>query len=247
MTFDTTEDRLLGGRILFRQPASGYRAAIDPVFLAASVPARPRMTVLDLGCGAGAAALCLLARLSDAHVTGVEKSPDIANLARENATANGWDARFEVRTGDIRDIRGGGADLVIVNPPYYANGSYSASPNSLKTAAHADQDDCSLADWVAAAARNLKPKGGVHFILPAARLVELGTALAAAKFGGVRIIPLWPKIGTPASRVLVAAVKDSKAPDQLHPGLYLHDADGGYTAAANAILKDGLGLDTETA
>jgi hypothetical protein len=32
---DVTEDRLIGGRVALRQPADGYRAAIDPVFLAA--------------------------------------------------------------------------------------------------------------------------------------------------------------------------------------------------------------------
>ena len=50
-----TEDRLLGGRVVMRQPASGYRAATDPVLLAACVAARPGMRVLDAGCGAGAA------------------------------------------------------------------------------------------------------------------------------------------------------------------------------------------------
>ena len=35
-----TEDALLGGRVVLRQPAAGYRAAIDPVLLAAAVPAR---------------------------------------------------------------------------------------------------------------------------------------------------------------------------------------------------------------
>ena len=33
----TTADTLLGGRVRFAQPASGYRAAIDPVLLAAAI------------------------------------------------------------------------------------------------------------------------------------------------------------------------------------------------------------------
>ncbi|MBF0374243.1 MAG: methyltransferase, partial [Alphaproteobacteria bacterium] len=53
MTF--TDDTLLDGRVRLRQPTHGYRAAIDPVFLAAAVPAGAGQRVLDAGCGAGAA------------------------------------------------------------------------------------------------------------------------------------------------------------------------------------------------
>ena len=65
-----TEDRLLGGRVRLRQPAGGYRVAIDPIFLAASVPAEPHQLVLDVGCGAGAAMLCLAARVPHAASSG---------------------------------------------------------------------------------------------------------------------------------------------------------------------------------
>ena len=67
-----TEDRLLGGRIRLRQPGEGYRAAIDPVFLAASVPAEPHQLVLDVGCGPGAAMFCLAARVPHCRVVGLE-------------------------------------------------------------------------------------------------------------------------------------------------------------------------------
>ncbi len=52
--------------------------------------------VLEAGCGAGAASLCLLARVPGAKVTGVEIDPDLAALARDNAAANGFSERFEV-------------------------------------------------------------------------------------------------------------------------------------------------------
>ena len=65
-----TEDKLLDGRVTFLQPRHGYRVAIDPVLLAAAVPARSGDRILDLGSGTGAASLCLAARLQDVHVTG---------------------------------------------------------------------------------------------------------------------------------------------------------------------------------
>ena len=59
-----TEDKLLDGRVTLLQPRKGYRVAIDPVLLAAAVPARLGDHVLDLGSGTGAASLCLAARLA---------------------------------------------------------------------------------------------------------------------------------------------------------------------------------------
>jgi tRNA1Val (adenine37-N6)-methyltransferase len=51
----TTEGHLLGGRIRYRQPDTGFRSGLEPVLLAASVPARPGEHVLEAGTGAGAA------------------------------------------------------------------------------------------------------------------------------------------------------------------------------------------------
>ena len=87
-----TEDRLLGGRIRLKQPAAGYRVAIDPVFLAASVPAEPHQLVLDVGCGSGAAMLCLAARVPHSRVVGLEMQRDLVRLAGDNVILNGLEA-----------------------------------------------------------------------------------------------------------------------------------------------------------
>ena len=50
---DLTCDDFLGGRLSIWQPRDGYRAGVDPVLLAASVPARAGQSVLELGCGTG--------------------------------------------------------------------------------------------------------------------------------------------------------------------------------------------------
>jgi len=78
-----TEDRLLGGRIRLRQPSEGYRAAVDPVFLAAAVAAEPHQLVLDVGCGPGAAMLCLAARAPLCRVVGLEMQRELVRLAGE--------------------------------------------------------------------------------------------------------------------------------------------------------------------
>ena len=49
-----TQDALLDGAVLLRQPEDGYRAAIDSVFLAAAVPAESGARVFEPGAGDGA-------------------------------------------------------------------------------------------------------------------------------------------------------------------------------------------------
>ena len=113
---DSSEDSLLGGRVIFHQPVDGYRAAIDPVLLAAAVPARSGDRVLDLGTGAGAAFLCLLARCPDIQIMGIEQDPAAAALARENAALNGWGARVEIVAGGLDRAAEGAFDQALFNP-----------------------------------------------------------------------------------------------------------------------------------
>ncbi|HEX3065456.1 MAG TPA: methyltransferase, partial [Dongiaceae bacterium] len=118
---EITEDRILGGGLLLRQPASGYRTGIDPVFLAAATPLRAQGRALDLGCGVGAAALCLALRQPGLQVTGLEIQPALADLARANVRLNGLDERVAIVTGDLlrppAGIGDGGFDVVLANPP----------------------------------------------------------------------------------------------------------------------------------
>src|SRR5438552_18366251 len=96
-----TEDRLLGGRIRLKQPAVGYRAAIDPVFLAAAVAVEPHQLVLDVGCGTGAAMLCLAARVPECRIVGLEMQRDLVRLAGDNAILNAMETRLSVMIGDL--------------------------------------------------------------------------------------------------------------------------------------------------
>ncbi|MFD2233413.1 tRNA1(Val) (adenine(37)-N6)-methyltransferase [Phaeospirillum tilakii] len=240
-----TEDRLLGGRVRLRQPADGYRAAIDPVLLAAAVTATPGERVLDLGCGVGAAALCLLARRPDLRVTGLELQPELAELARINAAANDHADRFEVVTGSAlappAAIAPGGFAQVITNPPFALAGAGTVPPDRSKALAHVEAG-FDLAGWIRAAARALAPKGRLWVIHRADRLDALLAAFAGRGLGEVRVLPLWPKAGRPAGRVIVSARKGSRAPFALLPGLVLHRDDGGYSPAAEAVLRDAAAL-----
>lgn len=242
---DLSDDKFLCGRLRLLQPVKGYRAATDPVLLAAACPAAPGETVLDLGCGAGAAVLCLGHRVPGLVLSGVELQPAYADLARRNAERNGM--AVEVHEGDLarmpralrRDF-----DHVIANPPYYHAGG---SPSPVAERARAMQVDTPLAGWVAAATRRLRPGGWLTLICGTDGLPEVLAALAP-KLGSAAVLPLAPREGRPALRVIVQARKGGRAafrllaPFVIHAGA-AHDGDReSYTAAANAILREGAGL-----
>lgn len=237
-----SHDRLLGGRVKLAQPQEGYRVAIDPVFLAAAVNPPQGARVLDLGCGVGAAALCLLARRPDLQLVGLEVQPALAELARRNAKDNGVLERFDVVMGDAAQPPAlAPFDWVMSNPPFMAAGSAKASEKAGKATADMESS-LDLEGWVKAALALLKPKGRLTLIHQAERLPALFSALDR-RFGALRLFPLWPRPGSPAKRVLVEATKASRAPALLLPGLVLHSEGQRYSAAAEAVLSLGEALD----
>lgn len=242
---EVREDALVDGRVRLRQPLRGYRAAIDPVFLAAAVPARPGESVLDMGCGVGAATLCLLARVGDLRVTGLELQHPLVALAKENARLNGVGRRFMALQGDVLrpppPLAPGCFDHVMANPPHLA-AETGRSPREPGRAAANIEGEAKLADWVHAGLRMLRGDGGLTLIHRAERLPELLAALSG-RAGEVTVLPLWAGPRKPAKRVLVRARKGVAAPARLLAGVVLHRADGGFTAAAQAVLREGRGIE----
>ncbi|WP_257884037.1 tRNA1(Val) (adenine(37)-N6)-methyltransferase [Roseobacter insulae] len=239
-----TRDAFLGGRVRLYQPRVGYRAGVDPVLLAASVPAVAGQTVLDLGCGVGAAILCLGARVPGLTLTGVEVQPDYAELARRN----GGDL-LEVITADLKDLpldlRQRQFDHVIANPPYFDRSAGRAARDGGRETALGETAPLKL--WVKTAAKRTRPKGYVHVIHRAERLPELLTALPSY-MGSFEVLPLTPRVGRLAELVIIRARKNGRAAFRLHPPLIMHEgahhgADGdSYVPAIRAVLREGAAL-----
>jgi tRNA1(Val) A37 N6-methylase TrmN6 len=240
-----TEDRLLGGRIRVRQPAEGYRAAIDPVFLAAAVAVEPQQLVLDVGCGSGAAMLCLATRVPECRIVGLEMQRDLVRLAGDNAILNAMEARVSVMIGDLLHppprLSPGSFDHVMANPPFYQRGRGTPAPIRNKADATIE-GDADLAAWVRFSLAMVRSKGTVTFIHRADRIDAL-LGQITGRAGEVVVFPLWAGQGRDAKRVLVRARKQIGAPARLAAGLVLHEADGRFTAAAEAILREARGLD----
>lgn len=241
---ETTEDALLDGRVRLVQPVQGFRAGLDAVLLAAFVPARAGDLVLEAGCGSGAAFLCLATRVPGLRIAAVEREATMAALARGNAAANDVDAT--VTEGDVADLalarRLGPCDHAMANPPYWPDGT--SPPGAVRRAA-THESSAGLAAWIRFLAAALRDRGTVALVLPAARFDAGIAALHDAGCGSVTLLPVAPRVGHPAKRVLIRARKAGRAPARLLPPFVLHEADGGFTEAAQDVLRRAAALAAE--
>lgn len=244
MPADTTQDAVLGGRLVLAQPRRGHRVGHDAILLAAATPARPGEYVVELGAGVGAAGLALARRVADLTVTLVEIDPALAALARRNAEANGLAARVRSVALDVTaraaaftaaGLAPQSAARVLMNPPFNDPRQVSADP--ARRRAHAAQPG-TLAIWAKRADRLLVPGGTLTLIWRADGLAHVLGALGRG-FGGLAVLPVHPAPAAAAIRVLVHAVKGSRAPLALLPPLVLNCAEGGPTATAEAVLREG--------
>ena len=247
MSEKISENEYLGGRLRIRQPVKGYRAGVDPVLLAASVPARSGQTVLELGIGVGTAALCLNARVQDLSLTGVEIQPDYAALARENGAFNEVDltvieADLEALPDQVKSVR---FDHVIANPPYFDRAAGHAATDLGRETAMGEATP--LKAWLEVAARRVAPKGYVSFIHRAERIQNLLRNLPKT-LGSVQIQPLQPRVSRDAHLVILRARHSGKAPLRLHAPILMHEGRAhtsdseSYTPEIKAVLRDGAPL-----
>ncbi len=235
-----TQGHLLDGRVRYDQPASGHRSGIEPVFLAAGVPARAGQRVLEAGTGAGAALLCLAWRVPGVLGTGLECDPALAALAAANVAANA-SAGLRIVAGVLEDYAPDAPfDHAIANPPWH-EAAGTASPDAARETARRGDPDL-LGRWVGALATHLRPRGTLTLIANAASLPDWLAALPGAGCGSPAVLPLWPRFGSPAKLLLLQAVRGGRAPFRLLPGLVLHESDGAFTKQAQAILRDAAAL-----
>jgi tRNA1(Val) A37 N6-methylase TrmN6 len=241
---EMTQDAFLGGRLHLLQPRRGYRAGLDAVLLSACVQAQKGQRVLELGCGVGAAILCLSARVDGLELTGVERDPRFAALARRN----GGEA-LEVVEADLAELplplRQRQFDHVLANPPYYDRRASVASDDPAREAAHGAKTP--LAAWVKTATKRLAPKGTAHFIHLTERLPDILAALPH-EMGSIEVLPLAARAGRAPDRFILRARKNGRGAFKLHAPLILHQGDHhikdgeSYVPLVKSVLRDGAPL-----
>jgi tRNA1(Val) A37 N6-methylase TrmN6 len=244
---DATEDAVLGGRLALRQPRRGHRFGHDSILLAAATPAQPGEHAVDFGAGVGAAGLALAARVPGVRVTLAEIDPALVALAADNIRRNDFADRVRAIVLDVTAgarafaaaaLPPGSAARVLMNPPFNEPTASRASPDAGRRRARLS---VGVAPWLRSAERVLRRGGTVTLIWRADALADVLAALAHG-FGAVAVQPVHPRADAPAIRVLVRAVKGSRAPLALLPGLVLAAADGRPSEEAEAVLRHGAAL-----
>lgn len=244
-----TDDAFLGGKLQCLQPEKGYRSGLDAVFLAAVIPVQSGETVLEAGCGTGIASLCLATGVENLSIVGLDVNPQSIQLARQNAVRNGFAANATFIEGDLsksfKDLENKGIeqnlyDHGFANPPFFAKAAAQVSPNAGKAKANIMGTE-GLDRWLKFLTAVVKPHGTITVIHRAEALRATMVAFDG-RAGGLKIYPLFPKAGMPASRVIVQGIKGSRAQSHLMPGLVMHEADGTPTKQAQAVLRHGKRL-----
>ena len=241
-----TVDAFHRGRFHVIQPkGEGHRSGVDAMLLASLVEGEGPISVADLGAGAGAAGLAVASRLDHAKVLLVERSPLMADYARKTL-AYPENERFADRvrvieadvtlTGKARLAAGLDDEVhdhVIMNPPFN-DAADRRTPDLLKAEAHAMSEDL-FESWLRAAGAIMKPGGQLSLI---ARPQSIGEIIAACgkRFGGLEITAVHPRPGEDATRILVTAIKGSRARLTFRAPLILHGETGhGFTKEADDL------------
>jgi len=241
---EVTCDAFLSGRVRVFQPKQGFRAGTDSVLLAAALDESSPGHALDLGCGAGGAMLPALARASKMQITGLERDPEMADLARRGIVENNFSARAQIVTGNSAEIDQAWQnrfDLVFSNPPFFKSGA-SPDPGPGKHGAHLES--VPLKRWMNAMLFALCPKGKFLMVHRAAALARILSVLDR-QTGEITVLPVHSYPGSEAKRILVRARKGLRpGPLRLLEPRYLYEQKGGArTVWAIGLQEAGHGID----
>lgn len=229
---------------LLQPKKGGHRAGMDAMMLASAVPGSFAGRLADFGAGAGAAGLAVASRCKNAHALLVELTSEMATFATATLAYPGnahLRDRAAVLTADVSlsgkaRAKAGLADrtldFVIMNPPFNP-AHHRPTPDALKRQAHV-MDDGLFENWIRSAAAVVRPRGGFAIIARPESLVPILNALEG-RFGNAEIVPVHPRADAPAIRVIVRAVRASRAAMRICPPLVLHDEYDGCSQRAEDI------------
>lgn len=245
-----TVDAFHNGRFFLVQPSdTGHRAGMDAMLLAATVPDGAAGVLADLGAGAGAAGLAAISRLPGLSAVLIERAPAMADCARRSlALADNAHLAPRARVieadvtlqGKLRRAAGlddEAFDYVILNPPFNA-GADRKTPDALKAEAHAMESNDLFERWLRTAAAILKPGGQVSVIARPESMTAILQALGN-RFGGIEVTPVIPRSGDDAIRILVTAIKGSRARMAMRDRILIHEGSGHAFSAQMYDLGNG--------
>lgn len=230
-------DDLIIDQLKVIQHEKEFCFSLDAILLSHFATVKPDIKAVDLGTGTGVIALLLAARGAK-HVTGVELSPSMADMAKRSVILNKLKEKVAIMQGDlckVKDILASDSyDLVVSNPPYRPVGGGYVSPND-KVAQAKHEVTATLNDVVNAARYLLKYRRGrfamVH--LPE-RMAEILTAMSRADIEPKRLQLVYSSIAKKPTMLLVEGIRGAKPGLEVLPPLVVYKPDGSYS---NEIMQ----------
>lgn len=164
----------------------------DALLLAAFAAPRPRERVCDLGTGCGVLPLWWCVRQAPpARIDAVELQPEAAALARLTVERAGLTDTVTVHAADLRRWREflppGGMDAVVMNPPYFPEGSGKVSADPSRRITRHEGAGCALPEAMGAAAGLLREGGRFCLCHRPERLADVFEALRAVRLEPKRL------------------------------------------------------------
>ncbi len=147
------------------QEQAAMKVGTDGVLLGAWADITSAKTILDIGTGTGVIAL-MMAQRSNAKITGIEIEKNASEEASKNILNSPWSQRINIINTSLQcfDKKSNSFDLIISNPPYFAN-SQKSKCELLAIAKH--NYLLPPIDFITCSCQMLNPKGKLAVILPA--------------------------------------------------------------------------------
>ncbi|MEG1315923.1 MAG: methyltransferase [Oscillospiraceae bacterium] len=222
-------DELWSGGPRLCRAGEGFKLSTDSVLLADFASSRRAHSCLDLGSGAGVLSILLAFKNSQSEICGIELQPQSAETCRKNIAANGMDERVKIINADLRKhrelIAPSSFDLVVSNPPYFAQNSGETALKAERALARGEEN-CTLADICTAAKWALRYGGLFALVHRPERLSEIFAAMTAVGIEPKRLRMVSHTAERAPCLVLVEGKLGGKKGLKIEPPLILKTENG---------------------
>lgn len=221
---------------------SALKVCTEACILGAYVKVTDAARALDIGTGTGLLALMAAQRNHLMHIDAVEieeqnylqavdnvaQSPFTERIAVHHTAIQDWPRENENLTSKFSDY-----DLIISNPPFFANHLRSSSA-ARNRALHTDT--LSLEELLDSVARLLAVEGRFVVLLPAYETQLLTEIAAGAGLWPTRQLQVFQRHDKPLFRMITTFERHHT--ESVVESLYIHHLDGSYSDEFRTLLKE---------
>lgn len=203
------EDLCCGGLVIL-QDDELYKFTSDAVLLANFFKAKKDAEVVELCSGSGVISILGSHKTRAKHFVCVELQQELAQMCKESIKLNMLDDKIEVVNADLKDFADNfhkKVDVVVVNPPYYADKTYSGKKHIDKCT---HEVSTSLAEIAEASAKLLKFGGKLYMVHVSDRFAEICYELKKNKLEPKHVVFVKPTKEKVPNVVLIEATMNGK-------------------------------------